>query len=52
VYNSCPQLSPPKKSVIPKVTEYQKQFKAYKLIPVPKEEDIEAPKKKTKVCFD
>ncbi|XP_060604300.1 nuclear protein MDM1-like isoform X3 [Ruditapes philippinarum] len=49
VYNSCPQLSPPKKSVIPKVTEYQKQFKAYKLIPVPKEEDIEAPKKKTKL---
>ncbi|XP_053378346.1 nuclear protein MDM1-like isoform X5 [Mercenaria mercenaria] len=49
VYNSCPQLSPPKKSVIPKVTEYQKQFKAYKLVPVPKEEMEEAPKKKTKL---
>lgn len=53
VYNSNPQLSPPKKDVIPKVTEYQKQFKPFKLVPVPKEEQ-EIPKKKTKVskwCF-
>lgn len=49
MYNSNPQLSPPKKSVIPKVTEYQKQYKAYKLVPVPKDDMDEAPKKRTKV---
>ncbi|KAL4225978.1 hypothetical protein ACF0H5_013965 [Mactra antiquata] len=49
VYNSNPQLSPPKKSVIPKVTEYQKQFKAYKLVPVEKDEPVPAPQKRTKL---
>ena len=48
MYNNNPQLSPPKKDVIPKVSEYQKQFKPFKLVPVPQEEQ-EIPKKKTKV---
>ncbi|XP_052249226.1 nuclear protein MDM1-like isoform X6 [Dreissena polymorpha] len=46
VYNNNPQLSPPKKSVVPKETEYQKQFRAFKLVPVPKEEPAEMPPRK------
>ncbi|XP_052781310.1 nuclear protein MDM1-like isoform X3 [Mya arenaria] len=49
VYNSNPQLSPPKKSVVSKVTEYQKQFREYKLVPVPREEQDLQPSKKVKL---
>ena len=54
MYNNNPQLSPPKKSVIRKESEYQKQFRQYKLVPVPIEEaDLQQrdlqPQKKVKV---